>query len=167
MTEHPALPQHFVVRRWPDPVSERVGFPVNSPYTEAILLPILGPATTLCLRRVGMLAGAHPNGIGIDTGQLARDLGLGDSLARNAAMSRTLMRLCQFGMARWVNGELAARVKVAPLDDRHLQRLSPQLVELHRRMVRRHLMQERSRVLSSSVTAAPVVERSAGLEVPL
>jgi hypothetical protein len=115
-----------------------------------------------------MLAAAHPNGIGIDTGQLARDLGLGDSLARNAAMSRTLMRLCQFGMARWVNDELEARVKVAPLAARHLQRLSPQLVELHRRMVRRQVMQERSRSLSSSsVTAAPVVEQSAGLEMRL
>jgi hypothetical protein len=47
------LPQSFVVRRWVDPVVERAGFPVSSLYTETVLLPVLGPSTTLCLRRLG------------------------------------------------------------------------------------------------------------------
>jgi hypothetical protein len=161
------LPQSFVVRRWVDPVVERVGFPVNSFYTETVLLPILGPSTTLCLRRLGMWAAGSPNGIGVDTGRLARDLGLSDSLARNAAMSRTLTRLCQFGMARWVDGELVTRTKVAPLAERQLQRLSPQMVEVHRRLVRRHVMEQQARSFSSSVSPAPAVESSMGLGLSL
>ena len=39
-----------------------LGFPVNSVYTEAVLLPILGPASTLCLRRVGSWAAATRTG---------------------------------------------------------------------------------------------------------
>ncbi len=109
------LPHSFVVRRWADPVVERAGFPVSSLYTETVLLPVLGPSTTLCLRRLGGWATAFPNGTGVDTGRLARDLGLSDSLASNSPMSRTLTRLCRFGMARWVGGELAVRTKVAPL----------------------------------------------------
>jgi hypothetical protein len=161
------LPQSFVVRRWVDPVVERVGFPVNSLYTETVLLPVLGPSATLCLRRLGVWAAAFPNGIGVDTGRLARDLGLSDSLARNSTMSRTLTRLCQFGMARWADGELAVRTKVAPLAERQLQRLSPQMVDAHRRLVRRQVMEEQARAHSSSAIAAPAAEPSAGLGVPL
>jgi hypothetical protein len=167
MPELTPLPESFVVRRWADPVVERVGFPVNSLYTETVMLPILGPSTTLCLRRVGVWAAAFPNGLEVDTRRLARDLGLGESLSRNSAMSRTLNRLCQFDMAQWVDGDLVARTKVAPLAERQLQRLSPEMVEVHRRMVNRRLMEGRTRSLSPSVTAAPAAERSAGLGVGL
>jgi hypothetical protein len=159
------LPERFVARRWPDPSVERFGFPVKSPYTEAVLLPILGPATTLCLRRVGSWAAARPNGIDVDTRQLARDLGLGDSLSRNSAMSRTLTRLCQFDMACWVDGQLAVRTAVAPLSERHLRRLSPDLVRVHQWMVHQQLVSERSR--SSSPGLSANAERSMGVEMSL
>jgi hypothetical protein len=149
-----------------DPVVERAGFPVSSLYTETVLLPVLGPSTTLCLRRLGGWATAFPNGTGVDTGRLARDLGLSDSLASNSPMSRTLTRLCRFGMARWVDGELAVRTRVAPLAERQLQRLSPQMVDVHRRLVRRQVLEERARACSS-VSAAPTVGPAAGPEVPL
>src|SRR6202012_1319878 len=97
------------VRRWHDPVVESCGFPVNSVYTETVLLPDLGPSSVLCLRRLGAWATFEPDGIVLDTGQLARDLGLGDGTGRNAPVTRTLNRLCQFGMARWHDGELSTR----------------------------------------------------------
>jgi hypothetical protein len=81
-------------------------------------------------------------------------------------MSRTLTRLCRFGMARWVDGELAVRTRVAPLAERQLQRLSPQMVDVHRRLVRRQVLEERARACSS-VSAAPTVGPAAGPEVPL
>lgn len=159
------LPERFVVFRWPDPIVERTGFPVNSMYTEAVLLPILGPATTLCLRRVGSWAAANPNGIELDTRQLARDLGLGDSLSRHAAMSRTLGRLCQFDMAQWFTGQLAVRTAVAPLPERHLRRLSPELVRVHQWMVHRQADKERTRAVSAAVS--PSVDQSMGVEMSL
>jgi hypothetical protein len=35
VTETHSLPERLVVRGWPDPVAERLGFPANSVYTEA------------------------------------------------------------------------------------------------------------------------------------
>ena len=167
VAEASGLAERFVVRRWPDPVVERLGFPVSSMYTEAVLLPILGPATTLCLRRMGLWAAANPNGMEVNTRQLARDLGLGDSLSRNAVMSRTLARLCQFDMAQWVGGELSVRTVVAPVPERHLRRLSPDLVRVHEVMVRRQVQQYRSRMTVSppSVSAEVSVSRGLGVEL--
>jgi hypothetical protein len=46
MPEISFLPEEFYLRRWDDPVLEQLGFPVNSLYTEAVLLAILGPSAT-------------------------------------------------------------------------------------------------------------------------
>jgi hypothetical protein len=161
------LPEKFLAVRWADPVAERFGFPVNSLYTETVLLPCLGPATTFCLRRIGAWAAAFPKGIEVDSRHLARSLGLGDNLGRNSAMSRTLTRLCQFDMARWVNGDLAVRTVVPPASERTLRRLSPDLVAVHDRMVRGLVAQERTRSLSSSAasSAAPEPEHSLGVSL--
>lgn len=157
-----ALPEKFVAFRWADPVAERFGFPVSSQYTEAVLLPFLGPATTFCLRRMGAWAAAFPNGIEVDTRHLARSLGLGDSLSRNASMSKTLARLCRFDMACWVEGGLAVRTMVPPVCERDLHRLSPDLVRFHQRMLHGLVAQERARAACSSVPAAPGPEPSVG-----
>lgn len=158
VTEVVAAPERFVVRRWVDPVVETLGFPVKSIYTETVLLPILGPSTTFCLRRLGSWAVANPRGVEVDTRRLARDLGLGDGLSRNSPMARTLGRLCQFDMARWAGGELVVRAVVAPVPEHQLRRLSPELVAVHQWMVRRHATQERA----TRTAAAPAVESSAG-----
>jgi hypothetical protein len=137
MPEIPLLPEQFYLRRWDDPVVEQLGFPVNSLYTEAVLLPILGPSATLCLRRLGAWAAVEPDGALIDSRQLAGDLGLGDSLGRHSPISRTVHRLCQFGMADWQADELSVRTAVAPLSERHLRRLSGPILEVHHSLVRR------------------------------
>jgi hypothetical protein len=62
---------------------------------------------------------------------------------------------------------LVTRTKVAPLAERQLQRLSPQMVEVHRRLVRRHVMEQQARSFSSSVSPAPAVESSMGLGLSL
>ena len=132
----PPTPDRFVVHAWDDRVVESLGFPVNSIYTETVILPVLGPSATWCLRRLGAWAEAHPNGIEIETLELARDLGLGTNLGRNAAINRTLNRLCQFDMAHWSSGDwLAVRTSVAPLPERQLSRLSPAVVQVHRALV--------------------------------
>jgi hypothetical protein len=128
-------PARFVVRPWIDPLVEEHGFPVNSPYTETVILPILGPATTFCLRRLGTWVAAEPDGVTVDTVRLASDLGLGHGVSRHSPMGRTLDRLCRFGMAKWCGGDMLVRTAVAPATERQLVRLSPMVVQVHRSMV--------------------------------
>jgi hypothetical protein len=52
-------------------------------------------------------------------------------------MTRTVNRLCQFGMADWQTDELSVRTAVAPLGERHLRRLSGPVLEVHNTLVRR------------------------------
>jgi hypothetical protein len=146
MREIPFLPDQFYLRRWEDPVVEQLGFPVNSLYTEAVLLPILGPSATFCLRRLGAWAAAEPDWTMVDTRQLAGDLGLGDSLARNSPITRTVNRLCQFDMADWETEELSVRTSVAPLGEHHLRRLSGPVLEVHNTLVRRLAAHHRDEV---------------------
>lgn len=113
---------------WADPVVEAHGFPVNSAYTETVLLPILGPSSTFALRRLGTWAAAQPNGLPVDTAELAHDLGLSHKGGRNSTMARTISRLCQFGMAEWRAEALAVRTAVAPVAERQLARLSARAV---------------------------------------
>jgi len=138
VTDPVVTPERFILRPWVDRGVEARGFPVSSIYTEAVLLPILGPSAVLCLRRLGSLAAARPEGTEVDTAQLARDLGLGESLARHSQITRTLGRLCGFGMARWSDANLEVRTSVAPVPERHLRRLSPELVGLHHCMLCRN-----------------------------
>ena len=165
MTEVVAAPERFVVRRWVDPVVETRGFPVKSIYTETVLLPILGPSTVLCLRRLGSWAAARPIGTEVDTRQLARDLGLGDTLGRHSPMTRTLGRLCQFGMAQWSGGELAVRTVVAPVPEHQLRRLSPELIGVHQWMVRQAARRGVGPVGSQAVEAE--LSTSSGIGVGL
>jgi hypothetical protein len=164
MTEGSSLPERLFARRWVDPVVETRGFPVNSVYSETVLLPILGPSSVLCLRRLGSLVAARPNGVVVDSRQLARDLGLGDGLGPNSMITKTVRRLDQFDMMRWNGAELSVRTVVAPVPERQLSRLSPEIVALHRWMVSRHLDRHRSRTVEPfSVTAEPESARSIGL----
>jgi hypothetical protein len=142
---------------WSDPVVEALGFPVNSIYTETVLLPILGPSATLCLRRLSAWVAISPDGSTVDTTQLARDLGLGDGLGRNSAISRTLNRLCWFDLAHWSNDELAVRTVVAPLPAHQLRRLSPPILAVHRTLLSQVGINGRthqSPAVASSVEAA-------------
>jgi hypothetical protein len=158
MNEMVSAPERLTVQRWADPVVEKWGFSVNSVYSEAVLLPILGPASVFCLRRLSAWATANPTGVEVDTRQLARDLGLGDNLGRNAAITRTVRRLCHFDMTRWAGDQLWVRTSVAPVPERHLARLSPGIVQLHQSMVDRQLARggvaSSGRARSGGVTAA-------------
>jgi hypothetical protein len=159
-------PEHFPVHRWADPRVEAVGFPVNSIYTETVLLPILGPSSTLCLRRLAAWAAISPDGSTVDTTQLSRDLVLGDGLARNSAISRTLNRLCWFDLAHWDNDKLAVRTAVAPLPPHQLRRLSPPILAVHRTLLRQAGVNGRtyqSPAVASSVEAVVATGPEVGL----
>jgi len=127
--------RQLVVRPWVDPVVEANGFAVCSPYVETVVLPILGPSATLCLRRLGTWVAVEPRGVSVDLAALAGDLGLGRGIGRQSPIRRTLDRLCQFGMSAWQGRDLMVRTAVAPVTERQLSRLSPQVVLAHRSMV--------------------------------
>jgi len=130
------FPDQFLVRAWVDPVVESHGFPVNSAYTETMILPILGPSATFALRRLGAWAAAQPEGLTVDIAELASDLGLSHGGGRHSTMARTIARLCKFEMAQWRGDGLPVRVAVAPVSERQLVRLSARVVLAHRSMVR-------------------------------
>ena len=82
-----------------DPAVERFGHRPGSPYVEFVWLGILGPTTTFAWQRLARLAAVMPP-TSIDITDLSVSLGLGESLARNAVVSRTLSRLVAFDAAR-------------------------------------------------------------------
>jgi hypothetical protein len=122
----------LLVRPLMDPVVEEHGFPVMSAYVETVVLPILGPTSVLLLRRLGAWVTVCPDGVQVDLPTLAADLGLGRRAGRNSPLQRSLTRLCKFTMAEWQGEALAVRTAVAPVSERHLARLSPGVVAMHR-----------------------------------
>jgi hypothetical protein len=125
---HPAqtnteTPARLAIVAWPDPVVEAHGHKPGSPYVEAVWLGALGPSTTLCWQRLARLAAARP-GAEIDTVDLAVSLGLGESLGRNAPISRTLGRMVAFGTAQRSGDILAVRRALPDMPERMTGRLS-------------------------------------------
>lgn len=120
LVETPAL---ITVVAWPDPVVEAHGHRPGSPYLHAVWLGILGPSTTLCWERLGRLATNRP-ATAIDATDLAVSLGLGESLGRNAPISRTLGRMVSFGAALRSGDTLAVRRALSDVPERMTGRLS-------------------------------------------
>ena len=97
----PRIAPVITVRPLFDPVVDRLGFPVRSIYVEGVVVAVLGPSTTLALRRLGTLASARPGGVEVDVAELGASLGLGTGIGKNSTIVRTLARLVSFDMARW------------------------------------------------------------------
>ena len=131
-----------------------------------IMLPILGPSACWCLRRLSAWVSAGTGGVEVDARRLARDLGLGDGLGRNAAITRTLKRLCHFDMTAWAGDELVVRTAVAPVPEHQLTRLSPELAQVHHLMVRRQVCRQAASYADAptpAVAIEPVGPRALGL----
>jgi hypothetical protein len=116
-------PTRLTVVPWPDPVVEAHGHKPGSPYVHGTWLGILGPSTTLCWERLSRVATFRPE-TAVDTTDLAVSLGLGESLARNAPISRTLGRMVAFGAAQRSGDTLAVRRALPDVPDRLVGRLS-------------------------------------------
>lgn len=120
----PTPPPTLTIRPWRDALIDERGFDPRSTYVERFWLGILGPSATWLLRRLVRGLDEFPDGVTIDLQSTGRALGLGQGTSRHAALTRTLDRLCSFGMARRAGrDELQVRTTVPPLTRHQLDRL--------------------------------------------
>ncbi|MHB1508633.1 MAG: hypothetical protein ACYCST_18145 [Acidimicrobiales bacterium] len=129
------IPPILRIEAWTDPVVDELGYDPRSSYVETYWLPVLGPSTTLLLRRFATFLDDVPDGIDLDLEELARALGLGERFGVNAPFARTLKRCVDFQMAEWRGGALAVRRHLPPLARRHLRRLPESLQSRHAREI--------------------------------
>jgi hypothetical protein len=127
---------HLVIRPWSDPVIDQLGHDPRSPYVERFWLGILGPSATWFLRHVADRFDHEPDGFDLDLTHCASAIGLGRQRGPTASFFRTLIRCCQFNVAR-VAGDntLQVRRMLAPLSRRQVSRLSEALQVEHQRWV--------------------------------
>ncbi len=135
---HFELPAEIKVEPWIDEVIEANGFGPRSTYVEMCWLPTLGPTATWLYRRLGSWAEYNPEGVTVDTTDLAVSLGLGEGLGRHSKLSHAVERLLRFEVVRWQDvGELAVRTALPLLPQRHVERLSYSTRRLHEEFSRR------------------------------
>ena len=123
---------HLHVTVWSDPVVDLLGHDPRSAYVERFWLPILGPTTTLFLRRIAGELEDHPDGFDLPLLDTAAALGLGTKGGRNAPFLRAIARSAKFKVTVSTGpGELAVRTRIAPLNRSQLTRLPPSIRDEH------------------------------------
>ena len=136
-------PEKLRILPWLDPVADPHGVHPCSRYVELYWLGILGPSTTLLLRRLAYGLEIGSDGFDLDLAETARSLGLGERMGKNSPFRRALQRLCTFELARTHGpGGLAVRTRIPPLPLRHLNRLPASLQVSHHRWQAEQLLPE-------------------------
>lgn len=127
----PAPLDNFGVVPWLDTRTGETGHDPRSAYVETFWLPLLGPSTTLLIRRLADEFDASPEGFEIDCRAISRDIGLGPRMDRNGAFARTLERCCKFNMMQVDGPLLHVRRQIPRLGHRQIGKLSSRLQILH------------------------------------
>ncbi|QGG95866.1 hypothetical protein [Actinomarinicola tropica] len=130
-TRPPLADATLQIRPWADPVIDEMGHDLRSHYVERFWLGILGPSTTLLLRRIALGFDAEPDGFTLHLGDTARSLGLGARAGKHSPFVRALDRCCQFGAARRHGDQLDVRRRLPPLTRFHVSRLPEPLQAEH------------------------------------
>lgn len=123
----------------PDARVQRVGFDLTDPYVEQCWSAVVGPSSTLLLRRFPTLwIDRVP--AEMRAGELSQSLGLGGGCGR---LSAVLSRVERFGLARPTTDGAGLDVyrQVAPLSPRQLERLPEWTRDTHERLFDAHLTQ--------------------------
>ena len=130
------LPPLVIVRPWPDPIVEAIGFGPQSSYIECCWLPVMGPTATWLYRRLGSLVFQSTDDTLVDLIDTAQSLGLGRGLSHQSMIGRALGRLDHFNAVRWTEcGQLAVRRALPPLTPRQLAQASDFACTMHRQLV--------------------------------
>lgn len=126
----------------PDPRVRRVGFDLTDPYVERCWSAVVGPSSTLLLRRLPTLwVTCVPAEMGAS--ELSQSLGLGAGVGKRGRLSSVLSRVARFGLARPATEGAGLDVyrQVAPLSPRQLERLPEWTRNTHERLFDAHLTQ--------------------------
>jgi hypothetical protein len=125
-------PTALHITAWVDPVVDTRGHVAGCSYVETFWLPVLGPTATFLVRRLAEYLHEVPEGFTIPTVELSRQLGLGPSESRHAALPRAIDRSVRFGVAKRLGPRhLAVRRVLEFLPRRQLDRLTPFLQRRH------------------------------------
>jgi len=126
----------------PNPQVRQVGFDLEHPYVERCWSAVVGPSSTLLLRRVAALW-VDDVPARIDAAELSRSLGLGASVSDRSRLVNTLDRLVRFGLAEPAcdGAGLDVHRQVAPLSGRQLDRAPEWTRRAHDALLGRHLDQ--------------------------
>ena len=104
----------------------------RSPYVELFWLGVLGPSATWLIRRLALRLEERPEGVLVNTAEIAGEIGLGGRQALLSAFERAFERCCRFGlMQRGRHNTLFVRTQLPDLTARMAERLPPRLRVLH------------------------------------
>jgi hypothetical protein len=126
----------------PDERVQRIGFDLTDPYVEQCWSAVVGPSSTLLLRRLPTLWITQvPAEIGAS--DLSRSLGLGVGVGERSRLANTLNRLVQYRLASPSPDGTGIDVyrQVAPLSPRQLARVPEWTHGTHERLFGTHLEQ--------------------------
>lgn len=110
-----------------NPVLETLGHHPTSRYAERYWLPTLGPTACWLHRNLVTRLEANPHGVHIDLPTVAREIGVGTGMGRNAPIIRTLKRLRDFELVELADGHLGVQMTLPPLSRRLAARLPEHL----------------------------------------
>ena len=130
----------LTVRPWDDPLIEKLGHDPRSPYVEKYWTSVLGPSSTLLIRRLANGLEISPEGFELDTVAWAQELGLGIRGGKNGPFWRSLDRMARFGATQRNGATLVVRRKLPPLNLRQIDRLPPHLQQAHRAWATRQMI---------------------------
>lgn len=124
----------------PDARVQRIGFDLTDPYVEQCWSAVVGPSSTLLLRRLPALWVARVPAE-IDAGELSQSLGLGAGAGEHSRLVSTLQRLVRFDLATPAPDGAGLDVyrQVAPLASRQLARVPGWTRDTHERLFGAHL----------------------------
>jgi hypothetical protein len=126
----------------PDSRVQRVGFDLRDPYVEQCWSAVVGPSSTLLLRRMPDLWAINPPGE-IEATELSCSLGLGLGVGDRSRLMSTMNRLVQYRLARPVPDGAGLEVfrQVSPLTPHQLGRVPQWTRDTHERLLDTHLEQ--------------------------
>ncbi len=125
----------------------------RSGYVETFWLPVLGPSTTLLVRRLAERFEASPDGFELDSAAMGVDLGLGSKVSGRSGIVRTIDRCVTFKLAEFRGDVLHVRRRLPTLSMRQTRKLSPRLRALHGGWLEAAMPQQHAVVLRASHVA--------------
>ena len=152
----------ITVAPWIDDRVEAIGHDPRSSYVELFWLGILGPSSTLLLRRLSAGLVHSPEGFRLPVADTALGMGLGVPVGRNSPFIRALHRCCQFRLARWDDEQLAVRRKVPPLRPGQVKRLPASLQHAHAAQLEREVQARTHRGTDDRLLSEPAPARRPG-----